>query len=243
MHTVSTDDVLFRCAYCPYSSASRQSCNLHMHKKHGWLPECHYLVQGTTCPICLKAFFTRARVLEHIQYKSKTCFYNLLLRGRVLSRGEAWALLENIRSIETPTARTGYRRARAVLPVAQAYGPRIPCLPVHLGHWQCGLVSWCFLCLRSQTDASSSLLCHVMSYILIYTYLHTHINRIKPEMLSARTWCQICIFANTYLCTCMYRCSNKDILICVYIYLYMYMHPWMYLYTNMYVNIYICKDT
>eukprot|EP00973_Karenia_brevis_P069911 9721504-Karenia_brevis.AAC.1 len=46
-------------------SRCHQSLRVHMYKKHGWLPDLHRHVDGTSCPVCLTEFWDRARVLEH----------------------------------------------------------------------------------------------------------------------------------------------------------------------------------
>eukprot|EP00973_Karenia_brevis_P047920 6650780-Karenia_brevis.AAC.1 len=118
------------CSFCSDGFASKQQCNLHMNRRHGWIHEAHFLIDGVSCPICLQLFWSRSRVLEHIMYKSKRCFRQLLMRGPIISRVEVTSLLRETAALERSNRRAGYRRAHAHQPVVQLVGPRLPMLPM-----------------------------------------------------------------------------------------------------------------
>ena len=79
---------LFTCSSCSYQTNTNQKLSLHLFKSHGiknmWR---HYIGDRIHCSVCLKLFWTRERLLNHVRYRSKICKYNLLLRGPIWGRG------------------------------------------------------------------------------------------------------------------------------------------------------------
>ena len=118
------------CNTCFKSFGTIQQCNLHKFKAHGWLHPAHYLVDDVYCPCCLKYLHTRSRVLEHLRYKSPTCFHNLTLRGNLISHDVALDFCTATAPVETLNRRAGRRRAHAAKPVCRAQRPLLPILPL-----------------------------------------------------------------------------------------------------------------
>jgi len=77
------------CHYCDIYFASVQQHSLHMFKSHGIKNPIRLHFSGIHCPICLKMFHTRERVLNHLRYRSSICRLNLLRRDPVLTATEA----------------------------------------------------------------------------------------------------------------------------------------------------------
>ena len=73
--------------------------------------------------MCLKEFWTRERVLNHIKYRSKVCRLNLHLRGPCLSEQEADALDFACASSNVDLYRQGRRRHHVSKPSIRLPGP------------------------------------------------------------------------------------------------------------------------
>ena len=77
----SEQSATFSCSQigCPFKTATKQQLAVHMFKIHKiksmWK---NYLGDYIHCPICLKLFHTRQRVLNHVRYRSEVCRHNLV---------------------------------------------------------------------------------------------------------------------------------------------------------------------
>ena len=80
-------------------------------------------VAGTFCPVCLRQFWTRERVVNHVRYRSRVCKANLLLLGPCLSVEEADALDVSENGANLVLQRKGRRRHHAEQPVSRLQGP------------------------------------------------------------------------------------------------------------------------
>jgi len=128
----------YECNMCVASFGTLQQFSLHVFKKHGVRNVMRlYINDHTHCPVCLRLFWTRPRLLNHIRYKSKICKYNLYMRGMICSeeeasRQDAAAALANV---------VLYRRCRrnhfAEEPVLQLKGPLLPIVPSPGMHTSC----------------------------------------------------------------------------------------------------------
>ena len=114
-----------------------------MFKKHGvkniWRQYVGYHVH---CPVCLKLFWSRERVLNHIRYRSKVCKHNLLLRGPIISEEDALIIDKAEALGHIKLAHSGRKRCAAVEPVLRLHGPLLPTIlnpgTVTSGHHQLG---------------------------------------------------------------------------------------------------------
>ena len=77
----------------------------------------------TFCPVCLKQFWSRERVVNHIRYRSKVCLANLKLRGPCLTTLEADELDVVEHGAHAKLARSGLRSHHASIPAVQLAGP------------------------------------------------------------------------------------------------------------------------
>ena len=118
------------CYICGKVSMSFQAHSVHLASSHLIKSKMRKYVDGRTCRICLKNFWTRERCLNHVRYRSKVCYANALMRGPVLSQEEA----DELDSIECPGNQVlyaaGRRRHKAVLPCIQMPGPLLPVIPL-----------------------------------------------------------------------------------------------------------------
>jgi hypothetical protein len=120
----------YECNLCDSTFGTLQQFSLHMFKKHGVKNVMRLYVDGHThCPVCLRLFWTRARLLNHIRYRSKICKYNLCMRGKICS--EAEASIQDAAAAQANVAlyRRGRRNHFAEEPVLQLHGPLLPVLP------------------------------------------------------------------------------------------------------------------
>merc|ERR1712238_278432 len=73
-----------------FAFATKHGLALHMFEAHGYKRPVRRWVDTTHCPACMREFWTRARVQEHIS-KSPSCVSRLSLRA-VISEKEAEGL-------------------------------------------------------------------------------------------------------------------------------------------------------
>ena len=122
-----SSDGLFSCGLCCVDFDTCQKHSLHMFKKHGIKNVMRlYINYHTHCTVCLKQFWTRPRLLNHIRYRSKVCKYNLYLRGTIVD--EATACSQDLECAGDSVAlySRGRRRHFAEEPVVQLSGPVLP---------------------------------------------------------------------------------------------------------------------
>ena len=77
------------CATSRSTTGTPQQLALHRFKAHGAKHAIRTYVNTTFCVVCLREFWCRDRLLNHLRYRSKTCYNNIVLRGPVLSIAEA----------------------------------------------------------------------------------------------------------------------------------------------------------
>ena len=102
----------------------RQGC-LGLFSKHGKCNMIGRYVHSNQyhCSVCLKLFWTRERLLNHVRYKSKVCQQNLLLRGPICSEEESLAADIECAEANTKLHSQSRRRHFAEEPVLQLSGP------------------------------------------------------------------------------------------------------------------------
>ena len=98
-----------------------------MFKSHGIKDPIRLYINGHIhCPVCLKLFWTRARLLNHLKYRSKVCKINLFLRGIVVSEDEA-QIQDSLAAKDNASLYSrGRRNHFASDPVLQLCGPVHP---------------------------------------------------------------------------------------------------------------------
>jgi len=112
-----------QCDKCVMKFSSEQSYALHQYKAHGIKNQMRRFIAGTFCPVCLRQFWTRERVVNHVRYRSFVCKANLLILGPCLSVEEADALDVFENGANLSLQRKGRRRHHAELPVVRLQGP------------------------------------------------------------------------------------------------------------------------
>ena len=95
-----------------------------MFKSHGIIRL--YIDGHIHCPVCLKLFWTRARLLNHLKYRSKVCKLNLVLRGTRVSEDEARIQDSAVAEDNASLYNRGRRNHFACDPVLQLCGPVHP---------------------------------------------------------------------------------------------------------------------
>ena len=94
-----------------------------MYKAHGVKNEMRRYVASTFCPVCLRQFWSRERVVNHIRYRSLVCKANLFLLGPCLFVEDADKLDEIENGANLSLQKKGRRRHHADLPVIRLHGP------------------------------------------------------------------------------------------------------------------------
>ena len=116
------------CDACALQFQSQQSLALHKFKAHGVKNIARRLVDGVHCPVCLKLFWTRERVINHVRYRSGVCLANLLIRGPCLSVSEAEELDCLEHGAHVAKSKAGQRSHHAAIPAVQLQGPLLSLL-------------------------------------------------------------------------------------------------------------------
>ena len=124
----------FSCSECEYTCNTFQKLSLHLFKKHGirnvWR---RYVYLHTHCPVCLRLFWSRERLINHIRYRSVTCKHNMILRGFKCTEEEANVVDESVQGEHTQLSKAGKRRHAATDPAIRLCGPLLPILlPDHI---------------------------------------------------------------------------------------------------------------
>jgi len=115
------------CCYCDKSFSSKQSLALHAFKAHGIKSALRiYIDDVTYCSICLREFWSRERVLNHVKYRSAVCRTNLRLRGPVITADRADEIDSKYRAEHALLARKGRRRHHMDRPSIRLLGPLLP---------------------------------------------------------------------------------------------------------------------
>ena len=111
------------CNICNKSFASYQRLALHRKIKHGIRDPVDCLVDTVFCPVCMKFFHNRVRVLNHIKYRSSVCRLNLTLAGPLISEEQAEVLDEGCREQKRILYAKGLRAHSAAAPCFRLCGP------------------------------------------------------------------------------------------------------------------------
>ena len=116
-----------RCTQCEYTCMTVQQLNLHLFKAHGIKNQWKlYVGDYVHCPVCLKLFWTRERVLNHVRYRSKVCRGNLVLRGPKYTSEEIDAMDREDTALNIALQSKGKRRHYVENPTVQLCGPIAP---------------------------------------------------------------------------------------------------------------------
>ncbi len=111
------------CEHCSFGCDSDQQLALHLFKHHGIKDPIRLYVNGTRCHICLKEFWVRESVLNHIRRGRTPCRRQAILRGPLLSNLEADGIELELRSFYRDQHRRGLRRHSSTAPCVRASGP------------------------------------------------------------------------------------------------------------------------
>ena len=117
------------CNDCGKILRSRQALAVHRAIAHKARHQAHWLVRDTYCPVCLTQFWTRHKVLEHLQEKAPRCFAYLQLTAERISDEEAFRLDAEAAAHARATRTQGSRRASAIRPAVRLAGP-LPNVPM-----------------------------------------------------------------------------------------------------------------
>ena len=119
----------YACTECDKTFVSFQPLSLHMFKLHGsrniWRL---YVGHHVHCCVCLKQFWTRERLLNHVRFRSSTCKHNLRLRGPIIDEAQACELDKSEALLNVQLQRAGRRRHFVDEPVTRLSGPLLPIL-------------------------------------------------------------------------------------------------------------------
>ena len=114
---------------CKYAADSKQKLALHQFKIDGiksiWKL---YVGDMLSCPICLKHFHTRERVLNHVRYRSEVCRHSMVLRDFKWTQNEIDAMDALDCDLNEGAQKSGKRRHTADMSVVQLSGPLEPIL-------------------------------------------------------------------------------------------------------------------
>ena len=78
------------------------------------------------CLVCLRLFWTRERVINHIRYRSEVCRHEYAVDPPPLSCAEADELDLAESAANRDLSHRGSRRHKAVKPCIQMFGPLLP---------------------------------------------------------------------------------------------------------------------
>ena len=79
--SVDQDRGLFRCEHCAAQFTSEQRLSVHRFAVHGLRSAADSVASGTHCPCCMRQYWTRARLVRHLQHNSPICLQLLLEHG------------------------------------------------------------------------------------------------------------------------------------------------------------------
>jgi len=117
----------FACTSCDKQFSTFQELCLHQFKSHGarnvWRQYVGYHVH---CAVCLKHFWTRERLINHLRYRSKICKQNMILRGPACDEATACIIDECQRQDNVDLYSKGRRRHFVEEPVVRLQGPMLP---------------------------------------------------------------------------------------------------------------------
>ena len=119
----------FTCDVCGKALRSRQALAVHKAIAHKMRHPAHWLVNDTYCPVCLTQFWTRHKILEHLQEKAPRCLAYLQLTAERISDEEVLKLDADAAAHARANRTRGSRRASAVRPAVRLLGP-LPSVPM-----------------------------------------------------------------------------------------------------------------
>ena len=114
------------CTLCLYKCDTQQQLSLHSFKSHGIKDPIRLYVRTNVCPVCLKGFSTRERILEHVRRGRTPCKRQLLLMGPIMSEDQADELEHSLKVFYRDLHHKGKRRHVADAPWEHALGPPTP---------------------------------------------------------------------------------------------------------------------
>jgi len=117
------------CETCGKNFQSRQGLAVHRAIKHKSKHAAHWLVDNTFCPACLTEFWTRHKLLEHLQEKTPRCFAFLTLSGFRVDDTRVEELDAEAQRQAKQMKVAGSRRATALRPALRLPGP-LPNVPM-----------------------------------------------------------------------------------------------------------------
>ena len=116
----------FQCDECESTFSSSQSLSVHMFRAHGTKNMFRrYVGNETHCIVCMKMFWTRERVVNHVRYRSNVCKEYHLQFAPYFSQEQA----DQYDAVEAKSNRdlqhSGHRRHKAQKPCVQLHGPML----------------------------------------------------------------------------------------------------------------------
>jgi hypothetical protein len=120
----------YMCEQCHTSYDTYQQYAVHAAHKHGCRRTARRYAKSNICMICLQAFSSRSKVVDHISEKGEVCALNLAMFGTPMSLEQTAELDAHDHATESTTRRTGRRHNYSPTMAKQAYGPVRPiCVP------------------------------------------------------------------------------------------------------------------
>ena len=114
------------CNVCDKSFCTLQSVSLHEFKAHGVKNIWRRYLDTTVCSVCLKEFWCRERIINHIRRGSKVCQNQLQIRGPIVTEAQADEMDKSQAASNVHLYKQGQRRHKAYNPVVQLQGPLLP---------------------------------------------------------------------------------------------------------------------
>ena len=114
------------CDHCNAEFPTYQQFAVHTARAHKTRREARRYVTGVTCPICLRNFDNRPRLIDHLTEKSETCMINILIQYPPLPTQEVVQLDAEDLEMEKTNRRRCVRHTHGEQPVLQALGPVRP---------------------------------------------------------------------------------------------------------------------
>ena len=118
---------LHPCTMCEKSFPTLQKMTLHAFKTHGVKNIYRqYVGPNWHCLVCMKMFWSRERVVNHIRYRSKICRNQMLTKPPPYTSEQADAFDLEEAKVNRELSHRGSRRHKAVKPCVQLVGPIMP---------------------------------------------------------------------------------------------------------------------
>ena len=117
----------YLCDTCPSTFASHQSLCVHQCKAHGIKNICRrYVGSEIHCVVCMKLFWNRERVVNHVRYRSKICRDWHFQFPPYYTQGQADEFDDAEAKPNRDLHHVGSRRHKASRPCIQLAGPLVP---------------------------------------------------------------------------------------------------------------------